>query len=74
MLAAHMNVFAFLTALAREQAVVAKSIARLEAGHPPPPIKRENRNREQRIRTVVTDYGNRDRIDFLRGIAHNIVF
>jgi len=42
------------------------------AGEAPPPRRRVYRDISQRLQTLVADYGNRDRLDFLRGVAHNL--
>ena len=41
---------------------------------PPPPQRRQYRELAARITTIVSDYANRNAIDFLRGIAHNLSF
>jgi len=40
---------------------------------PPPPCKRRKYiQADQRIETIVSDYANGSKVDYLRGLAHNI--
>ncbi|UZO08699.1 uncharacterized protein OCT59_028952 [Rhizophagus irregularis] len=43
-------------------------------GAPCPLQKKKDREREIQIQTVYNDWDNREVIDFLRGIAHNLSF
>jgi len=43
-----------------------------EAGHPPPAQRRRYLNANQRLVTIVDDFANRNILDYLRAIAHNL--
>ncbi|KAK9692766.1 hypothetical protein QE152_g34939 [Popillia japonica] len=43
----------------------------LIVGHLPPMKLKKYRDADERIRRIVLDYGNREPLDYLRGLAHN---
>ena len=45
-----------------------------EGGHQPPPQRRRYVDCNQRILRIVDDFPNRQRIDYLRSIAHNLAY
>jgi len=45
----------------------------LVAGNEPPRTKRKYVNASNRILILVRDYGNRNTIEYFRGLAHNFV-
>ena len=45
-----------------------------EGGHQPPPQRRRYVDCNQRILRIVDDFPNRQTIDYLRSIAHNLTF
>ena len=68
----HANIFQFMKILKREQALTELTLVRINAGELPAPSKRKYAALTQRLQTLVGDYQNRDMLDFLRGIAHNL--
>jgi hypothetical protein len=71
---AHLGVFKIIKELQKEQNRVELDIESILRGIPRPLQKRQDREREARIRTVFNDRDNRPLMDFLRGIAHSISF
>ena len=43
-----------------------------QAGHQPEPQRRRYQDSNRRIKNIVQDYHNMDRLQYLRGLAHNI--
>jgi hypothetical protein len=70
----HPNIWRFLNILKREQSVNNTYLDQLLGGHAPPPQRKKYRDNNTRISRIVRDFGQRDRLDYLRGIAHNISF
>ena len=70
----HPNIWKFLDVLKSEQALTAVTINQMLAGFPAPPQKKRYQDCSVRIANVVEDFGNRNVIDFLKGIAHNLHF
>ena len=58
----------------KEQNIVEMEIERSMRGEPPPKKRKEDEDREVRIKNVLANRANRTTLDFLRGIAHNIKF
>ena len=48
------------------------NIAQARAGHPAEPQRRRYQDSNQRIKNIVQDYPNRNIMQYLRGLAHNI--
>ena len=63
----------FLEVLQKEETVVRVEILQNEGGHQPPPQRRYV-DCNQRILRIVDDFPNRQRIDYLRSIAHNLAY
>jgi hypothetical protein len=72
--ASHPNFWHFLDVMKREESLTRVEIAQMDAGVQPPAPRRVYRDVQQRILTIVQDYHNRDRMAYLRGIAHNFEF
>ena len=70
--ASHPNLWRFLNVLKREQGLLNTIIDQSLGGHAPEPSRKKYRDCNARIQNIVDDYGNRDSIEFLRGIAHNL--
>ncbi len=68
----HPNIWVFLDILKKEEALNRITVIQTLAGQGPPPQRRTYRNITQRLQTLVGDYENRGRLDFLRGVAHNL--
>ncbi len=70
----HPTLWKFLNKLKSQQQHRDKVIEGLIAGRAPPQKRRKYADLDQRIITVVRDFGNRNSLDYLRGIAHNLTF
>ena len=68
----HPNFWRFIDILKREQNLTQVNIAQARAGHPAEPQRRRYQDSNQRIKNIVQDYPNRNIMQYLRGIAHNI--
>lgn len=71
--AKHTGVTGFLTNYKKECQRIEGLVERKIAGNPGPLRKKADRERDQRIKAVTQDYGNRTIDDYLRGIAHNLL-
>ena len=67
----HPNVWKLLEVLKREQALTIATINQMLAGQPPPKRKRYH-DSSNRIANIIQDFENRQVLDFLRYIAHNV--
>ena len=72
--ACHPVFWKFLEVLQKEETVVRVGILQNEGGHEPPPQRRRYVDCNQRILRIVDDFPNRQRIDYLRSIAHNLAY
>ena len=72
--ACHPNVWKFISILKKEEALVRTSILQHQGGHPVPPQRRRYADCNARIIRIVDNYPNRQLMDYLRSIAHNIAF
>ena len=72
--ACHTVFWKFLKVLQKEETVVRVGILQNEGGHQPPPQRRRYVDCNQRILRIVDDFPNRQRIDYLRSIAHNLAY
>ena len=70
---AHPNIFKFIPVLARSQKLRDAEFELLLAGRPQRARRTIYVARDTRIRTIVTDYANRQTIEYLKGLAHNIM-
>ena len=70
----HVGVFKIIKEIQKEQNRVQFEIESILRGLPRNSQKRRDRERELRIQTIYNDRNNRQVMDFLRGIAHNIAF
>ena len=68
----HANFWKFIDILKREQGLNRVNISQARAGHQPEPQRRRYQDSNQRIKNIVQDYHNMDRLQYLRGLAHNI--
>ena len=68
------NIWRFLQILKTEQALNDTIISQMLAGHQPSPSKKKCKDLSKRIANIVQDCENREVMDFLRGIAHNLKF
>jgi hypothetical protein len=72
--ASHPSIWSLIDALRKDSAAALMDLERLNAGAPPPKRRREYEALDQRLLTLVQDYDNRPTLEYLRGIAHNIMF
>ena len=67
----HPNIWKFITALKKEQGLVEVKQAKFIAGTKPTK-RRKSKNKELDMRELVMGYLHRPKIEFLRGVAHQI--
>ena len=70
----HPNIWKFIKVLKRKQSLVDVEVNQALGRHEPAPQRRQYAALDTRILTLVRDYGNRDVLDYLRGIGHNLSF
>ena len=70
----HPTLWKFLDLLKEEENLVRVEIVQQLVGHAPRAQRRRYRDCNQRILTIVEDNPNRDRLQYLRAIAHNNAF
>ena len=68
--ACHPKLWRFINVLKREQGLLNTIIDQSLGDHATEPSRKKYRDCNARIQNIVTDYGNRDSLEFLRGIAH----
>ena len=68
----HPNFWKCIDILKREQSLSHVNISQARAGHQSEPQRRRYQDSNRRIKNIVKDYHNRDRLQHLRGLAHNI--
>ena len=68
----HPNFWKFIDILKREQSLNHVNISQARAGHQPEPQRRRYQDSNRRIENIVQDYHNRNILQYLRGLAHNI--
>jgi len=64
----------FLQILQNEESLIRVSIIQHLVGHPSPARRRRYLDCNQRILRIVDDFANRNVLDYLRAIAHNLGF
>ena len=69
----HPTIWKFINRLRRYQKLKDAEIEGLIAGRNAARIRPANECLNRRIKNIVLDYQNRDIIDYLRGLAHNIM-
>uniref|UniRef100_A0A2D4G6N6 MULE transposase domain-containing protein n=2 Tax=Micrurus corallinus TaxID=54390 RepID=A0A2D4G6N6_MICCO len=67
----HHTIWKFIDGLRKVQQGRDAFYEQLLSGHSPPLKLKKYRNADQRIAQIVGEYGKRNPIDYLRGIAHN---
>jgi hypothetical protein len=70
----HPNIWTFLSILKKEQALHEVKISHMLAGHPAPPQRKQYRQSQQRIMNLVAAFEEKDIMEYLRGISHNLTF
>ena len=63
-----------LLVLQKEENMIRISIVQHLAGHPAPPPRQLYLDSTQKILRIQDDYPNRQRLQYLRAIAHNLTF
>jgi hypothetical protein len=71
---AHPSFWKFLKALRKEENLSRVDLLQVYGGHEPPRQRRRYVDCNARILAIVDDYPNRDRMNYLRNMAHNIAF
>ena len=64
----------FLSVLQKEENMIRISIVQHLAGHPAPPPRQRYLDSRRRILRIPDDYPNRQGLQYLRAIAHNLTF
>jgi len=49
-------------------------LSHMLAGHPAPPQRKQYRQSQQRIMNLVAAFEEKDIMEYLRGISHNLTF
>lgn len=70
----HPRFWKFLEMLKKEQSINRVAMIQGDAGHPPPAQRRRYMNCNERILRIVDDFPNRDTLQYVRSIAHNLGF
>lgn len=70
----HPTIWKFIKSLKKEEGIIRATVLQNQGGHEPPRQRRRYADNNARILRIVDDYANRDRIYYLRSIAHNINF
>ena len=70
--ARHPNFWKSIDILKREKSLNHVNISQARAGHQPEPQCRRYQDSNRRIKNIVQDYHNMDRLQYLLGLAHNI--
>ena len=68
----HPTIWKFIVGLQKEQQHRNCLMEEFLAGHPAPPVRHVFRERQIRLQNVMNSFENREYVDYLRGIAHNI--
>ena len=66
------DIWTIIRAIKKEEALVRMAMGQIAAGVDPPLQKRVYRRINENLFTVVGDYHNRQRLDYLRGISYNL--
>ena len=64
----------FLDIMRNEESLIRVDIIQNLAGHPPPAQRRRYLDCKRRILSIVDNFPNRERLEYLRAIAHNLQF
>ena len=70
----HLNIYLFITKLREEQKFNEIRIQPCMAGTSPPRQTKKKTAFENWLKKIVSKYGTHNRIDYLRGISHNITY
>lgn len=70
----HPNIFKFIEALKKEQNLQDFKFAQVSASQPAEPRRKKYRSLDDRLKKIVENYDKEHIIEFLRSIAHNVVF
>ena len=70
----HPNLWKFLDIIKGDIGINRVQIDQMLGGHVAPPPRKKYMDSNARILTIVNDFANRNILDYLRGIAHNISF
>ncbi|XP_065312834.1 uncharacterized protein LOC135922375 [Gordionus sp. m RMFG-2023] len=68
----HPNMWKFISSLKKQQGLTELKIAQYNSGETPSTPRKKYPNLHARIVTIVSDFENRSRLDYLKGIAINI--
>jgi len=68
----HPTIWKFIGFIQREQALQQVHCTQILAGHPSQPPRKKYADSNARILTIVRSYRDRNILDYLRGIAHNL--
>ena len=74
MAACHPTFWKFIGILKNEESLIRTAILQNHGGHQPPLQRRRYIDRNARIMRNLVDYPIKQRMDYLRSIAHNITF
>ena len=66
------DIWRYISAIKKEEALARMAIGQVAVGGEPPIQKRVYRRLTENLATVVADFPNRNRLDYLRGISFNL--
>ncbi len=67
----HPTIWKFIEALMKVQKGRDVFMEKLIAGHNPPIKLKKYRDADERLKKIIEEYGNRDPLTYLCGLAHN---
>lgn len=70
----HPNIFKFIEAIKNEQNLQEMKMAQISASQEPAPKRKKYENLNKRLQNIVTHYNRDNILEYLKRIAHNVVF
>jgi hypothetical protein len=70
---AHVGLFRIINEIKKEDIEVETEIERIISGEPAPKMRKKDEDRENRLQTIIRSRNTRTTMQFVRGIANNLV-
>ena len=70
--ACHPTIWKFIDSLKKEQSLNEMKLEQFVSGQHRAPGRKRYKDSAKRIQAIAEDYSNRSKLDYLRGIAHNL--